>query len=79
MANDRKNIKFLSHISEYNNCVCDACFGISQVIKLEVPVTKYHDGKNLTTSYHPYWLCRECRDKLVKTLDWIDWRADDGN
>ena len=70
MTNERKESKFPSSISQYNNCVCDACFGVSQVIKLEMPITKYHNGKKLTTNYHSYWLCRECRDKLVKALEW---------
>ena len=84
MAIKRKESKFNSSISQYNNCMCDACFDVNQVIKLEMPITKYHNGKKLTTTYHPYWLCRECRDKLVKALAWgtddqidFDYEAED--
>lgn len=70
MELERKNVKFLSSISTYSNCICDACHGGGQVIKLELPETKYFNGKVLKTKRHPYWLCRVCRDKLVKTLDW---------
>lgn len=70
MANDRKKAEFISRISQANNCLCDACHGLGQVIKLEVPTTKYYDGIHLATKVRSYWLCRECRDKLVKALEW---------
>ena len=35
-----------------------------------LPETKYFNGKSLTTKRYSYWLCRSCRDKLVKALEW---------
>ena len=72
MASDRRNVMFPSCISTYNNCVCDACHGMGYVIKVDMPKTQYFDGKRLTTRTREYWLCRECRDKLVKALEWED-------
>ena len=64
------NVKFSSEISNASNCMCDACHNLGKVIKLELPVTKYHDGKRLTTEYSNYWLCFNCREKLTNALIW---------
>lgn len=69
MADERLVVEFPSEISTYRNCMCDACHGIGQVIKLELPQTKYFNGRVLSTRYDTYWLCPECRDMLVKALD----------
>ena len=72
MANERRTVLFRSTISTYENCLCDGCHGEGRVIKLEIPNTKYHNGKNLTTKVNQYWLCRDCRNKLVRALEWGD-------
>lgn len=64
------NPQFGSVISPANNCICDACHATGKVIKLVLPETKYIKGKILGTKHTPYWLCRKCRDKLVKALEW---------
>ena len=65
-------VKFQSELSTYDNCICNACHHIGHVIKLVVPETTYNNGGKLTTKYRPFWLCRRCRDKLVKALEWGD-------
>ena len=63
-------VQFNSEIGTANNCICNACHHIGQVIKLVVPETTYNNGGKLQTKYRPFWLCRHCRDKLVKALEW---------
>ena len=70
MESERKTVFFESTISDHNYCMCDACHGIGYVVKLELPRTRYYDGSHLSVKYHTYWLCRDCRDKLVKALEW---------
>lgn len=65
-------VEFTSRASVYENCICDGCHHTGYVLKLKIPTTLYHDGKNLTTKYREYWLCRACRDKLVQALIWED-------
>lgn len=64
----RKNIRITSIMSSYFNCCCDLCFKTDYVIKVDIPRTKYHDGRHLTTFHKPMWICETCRDKLVKAL-----------
>ena len=59
-----------SKVSTSNSCICSACHGGGKVIQLKLPRTYYRDGFSLTTNYSNYCLCRECRDKLVKSLEW---------
>lgn len=66
----KTDIVFPSNITQANNCLCSACHALGRVIKLAMPTTLYFDTEKLTTNYHPYWLCKECRDKLVRALDW---------
>lgn len=70
MELERKNVRFTSVLSTADNCICNACHGSGQVIKLILPETKYFNGKSLTTKRYSYWLCRSCRDNLVKALEW---------
>ena len=75
MGLERKNVRFKSVLSTADNCICNACHGSGQVMQLSLPETLYFDGKHLTTKHTPYWVCRSCRDNLVKALEWRD---DDG-
>ena len=65
-------VNFSSEIGTADNCICNACHHIGYVIKLVVPETTYNNGGKLKTKYRPFWLCRHCRDKLVKALEWGD-------
>lgn len=67
---ERFCVEFRSEIGTADNCICNACHHIGYVIKLEVPETTYNNGGKLKTKYRPFWLCRNCRDKLVKALEW---------
>lgn len=58
-----------AEMSKYNNCCCDMCFKNDYVVKVQLPYTKYHDGKKLSTKYSEIWMCESCRDKLVKALE----------
>ena len=73
---ERFYVKFSSKIGTADNCICNACHHIGYVIKLELPETVHNNGGKLKTKYRPFWLCRNCRDKLVKALEWEV--ADDG-
>lgn len=65
---ERKSVKFTAKMSTYDNCVCNACHNVGKVIKLEIPETKYFYGHNLTTKYTEFWLCMDCRKKLIQAL-----------
>ncbi len=75
MANDYLAVVFEGELSKADNCICEACHYTSYVLKLVIPETHYTNGCKLKTKYRPYWLCRKCRDKLLKALEW---RAEDG-
>ena len=64
------DVEFKTSMSKASNCICNACHGSGQVLSLSLPETLYFDRKHLTTEYSPYWVCRSCRDKLVKALEW---------
>jgi len=66
---DVLNVKFPSEKSKHGGCSCDCCHGVSNVLKLKLPYTKYHDGKNLSTKYNDWWICDDCRVKLIKALE----------
>jgi hypothetical protein len=65
-------VKFQSELGTADNCICNACHHIGYVIKLVIPETTYNNGGKLQTKYRHFWLCRHCRDKLVKALEWGD-------
>lgn len=70
MTSERRTVLFQSTISDHDYCLCDACHGIGYVVKLKLPTTKYFDGSHLSTKHESYWLCRDCRNKLVMALEW---------
>ena len=70
MPNEEIIVNFPAEISAGNNCVCNACHHLGRVVKLKLPETLYRDGKSLTTEYADYWLCLNCREKLVHALIW---------
>ena len=65
---DKLNVAFPCAKSEYDNCVCDCCHGTGRVLKIQLPTTLYYDGKSLTTKYRHFWICDECREKLITAL-----------
>lgn len=73
MARNRIPVKvaFSSKMSSKAvNCRCHACFKEDRVIKLKLPNSNRVISGDMITCYHEYWLCRECRDKLAKALEW---------
>lgn len=72
MPGERFYVQFRSQLGTADNCICNACHHIGHVIKLEVPETTYNNGGKLKTKYRPFWLCKKCRDELVKALIWED-------
>lgn len=72
MAKNREPVEvdFPSKMSKADNCICNACFTDDRVIKLMLPNTCFDRNGRKRTSYDEYWLCRDCRDKLVKALEW---------
>lgn len=65
-----EGLEFKSAISTADNCVCNACFGTGRVIKVGMLETHFDNKGVIRTWREDYWLCRECRDKLVKALEW---------
>lgn len=62
-------ISFTAKRLEGNNKCCDACFEIGKVTEVKIPVTRYHNGKDLSVKYHTYWLCDDCKRNLVTVLN----------
>lgn len=63
-------VSFPSKVSEADNCICRACHHLGKVVKLALPTTLYHNAKGLSTVYKNYWLCMNCREKLMNALMW---------
>ena len=72
LENHQQAVNFRTHMSNADNCICDACHAGGPVMKLIFPWTKYADGGKLVTKYHEFWLCAKCRTKLSHALDWPD-------
>lgn len=70
MLSERLYVEFRSNVSAADNCICNACHNVGRVIKLEVPETTYNNGGKLKTKYRPFWLCFNCREKLMSALMW---------
>lgn len=67
---EKLEVQIKSKMSVTDNCFCTACHDTGKVMKVRLPETKYHNGRDLTTKYHEYWLCAPCRTKLVHALDY---------
>lgn len=67
--NDKRQVKFNAYLSNSEKCICDACFDVTTVVKIDYPITKYHDGQNITTIHKNVWLCKECAIKLIDTIE----------
>ncbi len=69
---ERLEVRFPAVMSNESNCICSACHGLGQVMKVKLPTTVYRGAKRivLSTAYDNYWLCNDCRRKLVEALLW---------
>lgn len=69
---ERLNVRFPAKMSLFDKCVCTACHGLGQVMQVKLPTTEYRGVKMivLSTAYDNYWLCNDCRRKLVEALLW---------
>jgi hypothetical protein len=65
---ERLKVSFDSKHSDYEGCLCACCHGTGKVLKVMMPSTLYHDGKQLTVKYSPLWICDDCREKLLRAL-----------
>lgn len=70
-------VNFNGRFSESKYCGCDGCHTVNRVVKLELPITKYYDGKSLETKYRGYWLCDECRIALTNLLNRLEGGVDE--
>lgn len=68
MENEELTANFYSAISQSEYCLCSACHHLGRVVKLTLPRTFYRGGKELTTQLESYWLCFNCREKLMGAL-----------
>lgn len=64
----RLDAVFTAVKSTSDNCTCDCCHGLSKVIKMVIPYTKYHNGKKLTAQFYNWWICHECYEKLTNAI-----------
>lgn len=69
MANKELKVSFPAKISCADYCICNACHHLGRVVKLKLPETLYRNGR-LTTEYEAYWICLNCREKLMNALMW---------
>ena len=76
MKNEELYVSFTSSVSESKYCLCTACHHLGRVVKLALPRTFYRGGKELTTQHQSYWLCFNCREKLVSALIWSEGEED---
>lgn len=65
---ERKTVIFRAKMDTADNCVCNACHNVGKVTKLTIPETKYFDSRKLTTHYFDFWLCMDCRERLIRAL-----------
>ena len=72
MANEKLTVKFPCDISNADNCICSACHNVGGVAKLQMPNTLFNGKGILKTEYSEYWLCFNCREKLMHSLMWGD-------
>lgn len=70
MANEELNVSFTAKISNADHCICNACHHIGRVVKLELPETLFGRNGILKTEYSEYWICFNCREKLMYALMW---------
>ena len=66
------DVKFVAATSENESCICDCCHNVGRVVKLEIPDTKFFNGKALETKYFNLWMCEKCRRKLTAALEGCD-------
>lgn len=62
------DVQFTASASATDNCICDCCHSVGKVIKLQIPETKYFDGRGLSTKYSGLWVCENCCSKLAVAL-----------
>lgn len=67
--NDKRHVEFHAYLSDSDRCKCDTCFDTTTVVKINYPITKYHDGQNITTIHKHIWLCKECATKLIDAIE----------
>lgn len=72
MTNDELKVDFPAKVSDADNCICTACHHIGRVVKLKLPETLYNGKGLLETEYSGYWICFNCREKLMNALMWGD-------
>ena len=64
----KADVTFTVKPGRSTRCLCSACFGVGQVLRVALPHTFLQCGKNLYTEYKEYWLCADCRKKLLAAL-----------
>ena len=53
--------------SEYAQC--DSCHRVGGgTADVRIPVTRYYDHERQIKKTYSYWLCKECRGKLMEAL-----------
>lgn len=70
MTNKESKVRFPVEVDNADNCICSACHHIGRVIKLKLPGTIYDKDNMVNTYYVNYWICFNCREKLMKSLMW---------
>lgn len=64
----KADVSFAAKRGRSSHCTCYACFDIGKVTVVVFPHTYFQCGKNLYTEYKEFWLCDDCRKKLLAAL-----------
>lgn len=59
---------FNGRFHNQNNCICDCCHEVGNVLMLNIPRTKYNKHSELQTKYKQIWICDDCRKALTTFL-----------
>ena len=67
-----EKVKFSARWRGYNNESCDCCHGITSVVIIKYPKTKYFGhNREFGTRYQELWICEECLAKLKTAINGV--------
>ncbi len=64
----KADVEFVVKDGRSFHCTCSACFAVGKITVLVLPHTYFQCGKNLYTERKEYWLCDDCKKKLLAAL-----------
>ena len=67
MAREKLPVSFETKKGRSTACLCSACHDTGTVTVVILPDTHF-ENRELRTWYHEYWLCDDCKAKLLEAL-----------